>query len=518
MKIKRVVVYIRVSSDEQVREGHSLETQERICFDYARRNKLEVLALFREEGENAKTMNRTSYNEMIIYCAKHQKEIDAVLVYKLDRMSRDNMSYYAEFKKALQNLGIKVISATEPIDDTPMGQLNEGLLVTLAQFDNAVRAERSKQGMVDAVRAGRWCWVAPIGYINGRVNGEKNILPDRDNPIRVSLVQEAWKLIDNGYSITEVTRILKDRGLTHRNGNPVTKQVLSKMFRSKLYIGIIEKFDMVVESDSIEALVDRELWWRVFNRLEGKKVSPNKHLVNNPEYPLKGLLMCCHGHVMTGSASKSSTGKYYPLYHCAKCDSKRPSYSAPKVHGEFSELVEELSLNEDHAEALKEAIRLNYAERYEAAMKKRKRLEKELSGVKGRKKGVIDKMINGALTDEQGKGYLAICEDEEQSISVQLAGLGTFESNVGEIWNFGVQILTNLGSTWENIKNLEIKQRFQRWIFPEGITYNGKNFGTSRIARSLTKKQPRKAAESLMVPPTGFEPAAPGLGNQCSIP
>src|SRR4051812_17165204 len=89
------VIYLRVSTEEQV-DNYSLETQENICRKQAEQRGLTVLEIFREEGRSAKTISgRPMLIQMLEYCRKRRKEIDAVLVYRLDRISRQTADYLA---------------------------------------------------------------------------------------------------------------------------------------------------------------------------------------------------------------------------------------------------------------------------------------------------------------------------------------------------------------------------------------------------------------------------------------
>jgi len=74
------IIYIRVSTTEQAELGYSLKTQKEICLDYAKRYKYEVLKVFIEKGESAKTLNRTQLNSMLEYIRLNKNKIDALII------------------------------------------------------------------------------------------------------------------------------------------------------------------------------------------------------------------------------------------------------------------------------------------------------------------------------------------------------------------------------------------------------------------------------------------------------
>ena len=132
----------------------SLPTQLRACEEYCRREGFEVLERFKEEGERAKTADRTELQRLLTFCRENKGKVHFVIVFNLTRFARDKYDHFA-LRSHLQSLGISLRSATEPIDDTSTGKLMEGVLAAFAQFDNDVRSDRTRAGMRAALELGR---------------------------------------------------------------------------------------------------------------------------------------------------------------------------------------------------------------------------------------------------------------------------------------------------------------------------------------------------------------------------
>src|SRR5579871_3865165 len=98
---KWAVIYCRVSTREQVEEGNSLSTQEKMCKEYALKNGFEVKRVFIEEGESAKTRNRTELKKLLEYCSNKKNQIQAIIAYKIDRISR-NIDDYSQIRILLK--------------------------------------------------------------------------------------------------------------------------------------------------------------------------------------------------------------------------------------------------------------------------------------------------------------------------------------------------------------------------------------------------------------------------------
>ena len=152
------VIYVRVSTKEQT-ENLSLSTQLKACEEYCERHGLKVLARFREEGESAKTADRTELQKLLHYCRTHKGTVQFVVVFNLTRFAREKYDHFV-LRAHLKSLGISLRSATEPIDDTSTGKLMEGVLAAFAQFDNDVRSDRTRAGMKAALELGRWVFLA----------------------------------------------------------------------------------------------------------------------------------------------------------------------------------------------------------------------------------------------------------------------------------------------------------------------------------------------------------------------
>ncbi len=146
------VIYVRVSTKEQT-ENLSLPTQLRACEEYCRRQGYEIRERFKEEGESAKTTDRTELQKLLKYCRANKGKVHFVVVYNLTRFAREKYDHFA-LRAHLKSLGISLRSATEPIDDTSTGKLMEGVLAAFAQFDNDVRSERTPRW--HARRPGAW--------------------------------------------------------------------------------------------------------------------------------------------------------------------------------------------------------------------------------------------------------------------------------------------------------------------------------------------------------------------------
>ena len=203
------VIYVRVSTKEQT-ENLSLPTQLRACEEYCRRQGYEILERFHEEGESAKTTDRSQLQSLLTFCRLNKGRVHFVVVFNLTRFARDKYDHFA-LRSLLQSLGISLRSATEPIDDTSTGKLMEGVLAAFAQFDNDCRSDRTRAGMKAALELGRWVFLAPLGYLNAPRAMGKSLMPD---PERAPIVRRAFEEYATGrFTKQQAARAGKRLGL-----------------------------------------------------------------------------------------------------------------------------------------------------------------------------------------------------------------------------------------------------------------------------------------------------------------
>lgn len=143
--MKKAIIYTRVASRAQL-DGSSLEVQKRICSEFALKNGYEIVKVFVEKGESAITTNRTQLQALLAYIAKSSNEVDGLIIYKIDRLTRNAVDY-ALLKAQLSKYGVILITARENLEDTPVGRLMETMIASCAQYESEMRSEKIKQGM-----------------------------------------------------------------------------------------------------------------------------------------------------------------------------------------------------------------------------------------------------------------------------------------------------------------------------------------------------------------------------------
>lgn len=493
---KNAVIYVRVSSKEQV-DGSSLATQEKICTEYALREGYKIVDVYVEEGESAKTTNRTELQRLIKYVKDNPQVVNSIIVYKIDRLARkaeDHIYLKVFFKK----YGIDLHSATEPIDDSPQGGLMEIILAGFAEFDNRIRTERCLNGMISALKDGRWTWKAPVGYKNAKVDGKFTLIHD---PLKVELVKKIWTMINDGYS-SEQTRLTVNReGLRTCNGEEIRQSHFFKMLRNKLYAGIIEGLGVSVKA-SFEPIIEKDLFFRVLDIIEGRANIVSHYKKDNEDFAIRGLVYCqdC-GHKFTGGWSQGRHQKY--AYYRCRCKNK--NLPREELESKFYTLLNDLSFDSKFSSLLTKVIQLEMENRNKSSLNNQIYIDTRLEELKKKRKQIIQKSVDNILPDKDVKDLLY--ENDRQINLLQIEKKSNLETyiNVSEVISKGIYILENILNTWK-MSDLKGKKQLQKFLFPLGLPFDGFKFRTARLPLCIELQQSWKLQNIPLVAPRGIEP------------
>ena len=492
----KAVIYTRVSSNEQVK-GTSLEDQEKKCREYCGEKSFEVLKVFREEGESAKTADRTEFLRALEFCRKNKGKVDFFVVVKVDRFARNTEDHFS-VRKILLDYGVTLHSVTEPIGNDPVQKLLETVLAGAAEFDNAIRSQRSVDGMIARVRQGITPWKPPLGYLSNKskMKGEKKSEPDNIDPDLFPIIQRVLKrFARQEIAFADVGTHLDQAGFEQIRGRQTTKQMVDKILGQYLrfYAGIID--NPWVEGEEIEGLhkpmITKDEMYRIIAIREGKRFKKQPPKTFNPLFPLKKSILCgtCQRY-LTASPSKGNGG-VYGYYHCfnKECEMRNRTIAKLDVEKEFVQLLGTIQPTMKHLQLLKETVIDLWEE-------KRKR--------------IFEMREDGSYSKQDFGERRAEIDNQIAAKRISMNESNIDELDVAAAITYATHFVEKLDRQWVDLKP-ELKLRFQKLIFPEGILYfKGQGFQTTRLSLILQLKETARDEQSLLVTPRGIEPRFAG--------
>ncbi len=496
------VIYTRVSTEEQVREGMSLEAQQQACREYCEREGYQVAKVFVEQGESAKTADRTKLKELLMFC-REQKNISVVVVHKLDRFAR-NTQDHMQLRGVLAAMGVTLRSATEPTDDTSPGRFMETIFAAVAQFDNDIRADRSSNGMRQKLENGYWTFPPPLGYIAGKDRqGNKSIVLD---PERAELVRWAFERFSTGlHTRQQVLREVTIRGLRTKKGRPVSSQTFEQTLRKPVYAGRVVIPDWEIDVDGQhEAIVSREVFDKVQMVLEGIRPSITPRSRNNEKFPLRQLVRCgeCGEH-LTGSDSTSKTGRKYSYYHCQnKCT------TVPKLEFEsqFIELLTRLQPNPKYMRLYRAVVHDIWKSRQSDVEARKSALSRKLIALKEKRDKLEQRFIFDEAIDRDTYNRLRTDLLSEVTLTeMEIRDSNSDGLEIEAALDYAENMLVNASNFWKAAP-LAQKQRFQQVLFPEGIEYANSGYRTTATCLLFNGLDEEQVGKEDLVALPGIEP------------
>ena len=403
------VIYARYSSDNQREE--SIEGQIRECTAYAEKNGITVVKHYIDRALSAKTDNRPDFQQMIKDSEK--RLFDIVLVWKLDRFARNRYDS-AHYEYQLERNHVKLVSATEPISDSPAGIMVKSMLTGMAEYYSAELSEKVVRGMTENVLKGKYNGgTIPIGF---KVDEEKFFQVD---PLKAPFVVEAFQRYNDGATMKELMNWLNDSGVTTNRNQKFTYNSVQTLLTNKRYIGE-NHFKDIVMPDSIPAIVDKDLFEEVQQKIKKNSRAPARHKAED-DYLLTTKLFCgmC-GAMMFGECG---TGRNKVVHHYYKCATAKRFKTCKKktVRKEWLEdlvIAETMKLIQD--DAVIDAIVAEVMELQDQENTTLPLLEKQMREVENGIENMLNAIQAGVLTNST-KSRLEKLEAQQKELEIRIA-------------------------------------------------------------------------------------------------
>jgi site-specific DNA recombinase len=344
MMSRYIALYCRVSTDEQAREGVSLEEQQERLQAYCRAmGWSDEVVLFVDNGFSAKSTERPQLQKLL-------KEIEAgnvakVMVTKLDRLSRRLLDLL-KLIDLFQEHQVSFISISESFDtNTPSGRLTLQVLGAVAEFERERIRERVLENMFHAAHQGRWLTQSPYGY---RLENKELVIDEKE----AEVVKRVYDLfLEKGLGFYSIAKILNEEGIPSKQNKEWSIRSIKLMLMNPAYKGTLvwnrrdsskkkrslkDDEEWIVVEDCLPVIIDKSTWDSVQVKLHKSPIPPR---AKTSPHLLGGLLKCGNcGSGMSIGWSGSPKNRYR-VYRCSAnknkgtCTSKQ--YRADEVEAWF---------------------------------------------------------------------------------------------------------------------------------------------------------------------------------------
>ena len=449
----KVALYTRVSTEDQAREGFSLDVQRDFLLKHAKDYGWEVFCsvsgskVYQDDGVSGSTLNRPALRRLLVDAERKQFEL--VLVYKQDRLSR-NLKDMLNLLDQLSKWGIGYKSATEPFDTTTSaGKMALHMLGTYAEFERNRLVERVFPGMVRGVQAGHWqgARYSPYGY---SYNKEQKLL--EAVPGEAKIVKQIYEMYLANKSTVQVAGYFYKQGIQSRSGGRFHSKLICDILKNQVYLGRLvwnrTHYDknnqsrktvravpnppdqVVVAEGKHEAIITQEIFDKVQARLRANRKG-GERCMTKFDYPFTGVLVCarCH-HKMHGisAVTNSAQKKRKRWYRCSaaymhdiKC--KNSMVRAELVEPQLFAIIEKLTRNKKILTVRLTGLIKAQAEPSEAFLEMIREQNRLIQENLRQQKKLNDAYMQDCMSFEVYKPKAGDLRDEEKRLRNRLAEL-----------------------------------------------------------------------------------------------
>lgn len=302
--MKIAAVYTRVSTDEQAREGYSLDAQLKAIKKYAQNNDILIDSkyIFSDEGiSGRKAEKRPAFMEMIRQAKSKPRKFDIILVHKFDRFSRnreDSVVYKSLLKK---EYGIPVVSISEPLDpDDKMSVIMEAFLEAMAEYYSLNLSGEVKKGQLEKHSKGELQTNPSFGY--NASNNKLIVNEDEANVVKMIFEQYA---IDN-IPMMQIARNVNALNVKTKRGHHFENRTIYYILNNPVYIGKLRytpgrrnQYDFddpntILVDGQHEPIISIDLWNSVQTKLAKNNIwkKPRQRIDTSPKHWTKGIVRC----------------------------------------------------------------------------------------------------------------------------------------------------------------------------------------------------------------------------------
>ncbi len=308
MKSKRGLGYVRRSPrPERDKNNTSIEKQTEEIIKYCEKNNIELVDIYKDDLKSGDSFNgRDGFKEMYNRALKKDEEIDYIIVYKQDRLSRNTLDTLYVMKR-LNLMDKHLISIADHVStEDPRNKLIVQILAIFAELERELISFRTSSGMEKKAENGDFLG----GKVTGYQSKNKKLLMLPDEAKVVKFIFEKYALEKWGYR--KIASSLNTQGVKTKNGKEWTVNAVKTILENEMYIGNT-KWRGKISKGKHTPIIEKQLWEEKVKVMKIRSYIPEKK--HPGSYPLSGLLKCpqCGASMVQGNSSQK-----YKYYQCNK--------------------------------------------------------------------------------------------------------------------------------------------------------------------------------------------------------
>jgi site-specific DNA recombinase len=399
------VIYARVSSKDQEREGYSIPAQLKFLREYAQKNDFHIAQEF-VDVETAKMAGRKKFGEMVQYLAK-TPDCRVVIVEETDRLYRNLRDCLT-----LEDMDIEIHLPKEgqiiSKHARSQAKMIHGIHVVMARNYIENLREEVKKGMREKAEQGIYPSRPPVGYRNNKAERTIEV-----NPEKAPLVRRMFELYATGkYSLSQLRLAIKSEF-----GVRMAKGYIDRLLKNPFYAGSFV-WDGKTYIGTQTPLVDRSLFQQVQAVIQGR----NKPRYQKHDFAFRGLLTCAYDQCLVTAEIKKAK---YTYYRCtgARGRCELPYFREEELGNRLGQILKNIHIPDDVLSQLSESLLSEKGRETALKQEETQRLQQRLASVRNRLDQAYTDKLDGKITEELWSRKSAEWQTEEQQVRMAIHAL-----------------------------------------------------------------------------------------------
>ncbi len=415
--VNECVLYARVSSKDQEKEGFSIPSQLRLLREYADKAGMVVIQEF-VDVETAKRAGRTHFTEML-EALRARTSCRTILVEKTDRLYR-NITDWVTLDEL--HLDIHLVKEGTVLSEGSRSseKFIHGIKVLMAKnyIDNL--SEETRKGMFEKVQQGIWPGPAPVGYKNVRRLDGKNVI-EVDLEVAPLMVQLFQNYASGDYSLNDLAAWCKTVGLKSKKGNVLQRGTIHTLLKNPLFIGEFDWHGTTYQA-SHQPLISREPREKVHTML-GEKALVSR-ATQFREFAFSGIVECawCASEDKTYLLVAEMHREKYTYYTCQECKrlGRVVYHRESMIEAAFLAQLKRLWIEPEVLEQLRVGLRSSHADIMTARNREVGRIQQQVDTIQARIDKAYDDRLDGRLSIDEYERRANGWRDEQTRLRREL--------------------------------------------------------------------------------------------------
>lgn len=452
---------------------------------WSKNNSVIIKDTFNDDGYSAKTFDRPDIMKLFRFIKEQKTKIDFLIVSELTRFSRDLGEAITMVKKIQEQYGIKIVSASRNMaydckDATSFFMMS--IEFTLGNTENLKRESDINGGIYTAkAKEGRFIGShAPYGYYKT----DSRIKELKIHNEQASLVHFIFNSFINGMPIMFIYKEAVKLGFPIKGNSAIQKILTNPIYISQQLVKPYKEMPGGLFPSKNEAIIDIITWNRVQNKLKEKR---KKGISITNEIPLKGVLHCHCGRLLTGAPSRGRLGNYYYYYKCNTA-SQHNNISAIKAHKQLDEVLKHMSLPKYILDAIKEESEKQLSLQQKEGKKELQRTKYELEQADQDAYNLEKKWIRNELSFDTYNRWRNDLYSKKTYLQARIETISKCDDELYRLLEENLDQLTDMNFIYSNA-TIDQKQDLLKKVFDNSLYYSEEIYRTPSLFKMFTHNE-----------------------------